>query len=498
MAEKVTELYTEEVLPKTFDDVVKQDNPMRLSDISHNMGDITAGSITLPESGWIKGGQTDYKTGDGFFFGYSGDAYKLSVGDSSSYLTFDGSEVLATDISVLTKYTAGENLDAGQALCLGRQIEVENDYGGHDAWVDQANPDTNYNGQATIKVARNADSTVIHSYVKFDITDFPDSVESVKYRFKVTAITSLVGIRIERVTADWDASTITWNNKAATAGNYGEQHITTVGWKEIDITDLYNLWKDGTYTNYGIGLTLYASSALPDICSISSTESAYSSNLFTDGLVNTDKVWATNGQKPFMSYNFVGFAKDTVSTGATIRVTAPYAKASGIQDEDLNDLVPGEKYYLSGTLLGYVVKEPSTYAYEIGMALTTSSLFVATGDKYAHGVKSISVGVDNSATIHSVGFRPSLIKISCMGDITGNQNLALCSGSGNSSSQSCIYGNTDESSGNRNINETYIGYLNTVNVSGDTTGDLSNIGKTTFTIDWTEYEEFVYSWEAFG
>jgi hypothetical protein len=46
--------------------------------------------------GYIKGGQTDYNTGTGFFLGYHGSAYKFSIGNSASnYVTFDGAGTLA-------------------------------------------------------------------------------------------------------------------------------------------------------------------------------------------------------------------------------------------------------------------------------------------------------------------------------------------------------------------------------------------------------------------
>jgi len=63
-----------------------------LSVISADMGSITAGNITLDSSGYIKGGQTAYDTGTGFFLGYDTDTYKFSLGDpSGNYLTWNGS-----------------------------------------------------------------------------------------------------------------------------------------------------------------------------------------------------------------------------------------------------------------------------------------------------------------------------------------------------------------------------------------------------------------------
>lgn len=55
---------------------------------------VTGGGITLSGGGSIKGGQTDYNTGTGFFLGYSSSKYKLSIGKSNgNYLTWDGSEL---------------------------------------------------------------------------------------------------------------------------------------------------------------------------------------------------------------------------------------------------------------------------------------------------------------------------------------------------------------------------------------------------------------------
>lgn len=53
---------------------------------------VTGGGITLSSGGAIKGGATDFLTGIGFFLGYSGSAYKFSVGDpAGAHISWDGS-----------------------------------------------------------------------------------------------------------------------------------------------------------------------------------------------------------------------------------------------------------------------------------------------------------------------------------------------------------------------------------------------------------------------
>ena len=47
--------------------------------------------IAIGKNGYIRGSQSDYNTGTGFFLGYSGSAYKFSIGDTTNnYITFDG------------------------------------------------------------------------------------------------------------------------------------------------------------------------------------------------------------------------------------------------------------------------------------------------------------------------------------------------------------------------------------------------------------------------
>jgi hypothetical protein len=68
-----------------------------LAAIVADMGAITAGTLTLDTSGHVKGGMTAYQTGIGFFLGYSGGAYKFSIGNpAGQYLTWDGVDLTIT------------------------------------------------------------------------------------------------------------------------------------------------------------------------------------------------------------------------------------------------------------------------------------------------------------------------------------------------------------------------------------------------------------------
>ncbi|KAB2970339.1 phage tail protein [Zoogloea sp.] len=76
----------------------------KLSAISANMGDITSGTITLDQTGWLRGGAVDYTTGTGIWMGYHNNAYKARFGTpGSSGAEYDGSnfKIYGADGSVV-------------------------------------------------------------------------------------------------------------------------------------------------------------------------------------------------------------------------------------------------------------------------------------------------------------------------------------------------------------------------------------------------------------
>lgn len=66
-------------------------------------------NLNLGTTNSIKGGMTDYLTGIGFFLGYSGGAYKFSVGNpAGDYMAWDGTNIIITK--------SGITASAGTAL----------------------------------------------------------------------------------------------------------------------------------------------------------------------------------------------------------------------------------------------------------------------------------------------------------------------------------------------------------------------------------------------
>lgn len=70
---------------------------------------ITAGGITMSSGGSIKGGQTDYNTGIGWFLGYSGGEYKFSIGDpAGNRMTWDGVKLRVSGQAIKAEYAYTE------------------------------------------------------------------------------------------------------------------------------------------------------------------------------------------------------------------------------------------------------------------------------------------------------------------------------------------------------------------------------------------------------
>jgi hypothetical protein len=58
-------------------------------------------SLTMNAAGHIKGGQTAYDTGTGFFLGYSSGAYKFSLGNTANFIKWDGTSLeIVGDVKV--------------------------------------------------------------------------------------------------------------------------------------------------------------------------------------------------------------------------------------------------------------------------------------------------------------------------------------------------------------------------------------------------------------
>lgn len=105
-----------------------------LAAINANMGAITAGNITLDNAGFIQGGQTAYGVGSGFYMGYSGTEYKLSVGNATKGIAWDGTtftikgDLTAGSININGKFiVAADGTTTIKSATSGARLEMVND-----------------------------------------------------------------------------------------------------------------------------------------------------------------------------------------------------------------------------------------------------------------------------------------------------------------------------------------------------------------------------------
>jgi hypothetical protein len=94
-------------------------NVTNLAAMSADMGALTAGSIALATTGFIRGGQTAYNTGNGFWVGYDSAQYKLSIGNGgANALTWDG-----TTLKVIGEVIVGTWIASATNLVNNMSVE---------------------------------------------------------------------------------------------------------------------------------------------------------------------------------------------------------------------------------------------------------------------------------------------------------------------------------------------------------------------------------------
>jgi len=126
-----------------------------------------------------------------------------------------------------------------------------------DTYANLAYPDK-VNASQQVIIISNKNTTRL-GYIQFEDINLPEGAivdrGILKLYFKDVGYADVARFTIGPISANWDETTITWNNKpdvntSQTQNN--EVSITEIGWKEITITNLVNQWRDGTIDNFGL------------------------------------------------------------------------------------------------------------------------------------------------------------------------------------------------------------------------------------------------------
>ena len=109
-------------------------------------------SITMNAAGHIKGGQTAFSAGTGYFMGYESSAYKFSIGNATDFLEWDGSSLI-----VRGNISVGEYIASTSTVMLAADIE-RSTFG--TGWTEIKKFEINRPGTVRVYYDRKCDSTV--------------------------------------------------------------------------------------------------------------------------------------------------------------------------------------------------------------------------------------------------------------------------------------------------------------------------------------------------
>jgi len=95
-----------------------------------------------------------------------------------------------------------------------------------------------------------------YSLIRFNINGLPEQTSSAKIYLYAETYSDYapIGMYLYRLTGDWNEDTGWFDQPNGTELSVLSAVPKMDSWYEIDITDLYNSWKNGTYPNFGIML----------------------------------------------------------------------------------------------------------------------------------------------------------------------------------------------------------------------------------------------------
>lgn len=137
-----------------------------------------------------------------------------------------------------------------------------------DAMIDSLHPDSKYGSNTHLDVSHsNTPDPIakVRSLIRFDLSSVPTNATVNSATFSIYFYgcgiwsQTIDDLNIARITASWDEYQVTWNThkskfdtaskiaKTAPCGSTGKYH-------NFDIKTFVNNWRNGTWSNYGVGL----------------------------------------------------------------------------------------------------------------------------------------------------------------------------------------------------------------------------------------------------
>lgn len=364
-------------------------NVSQLSAIAADMGSITAGTVTIDSSGYIRGGATGYLTGTGFWMGYSGGAYKFHIGNpSGSYASWDGTSLVLSDMSLRYRGTFGESISVGDAVC------VADGSSSHALYSTGATNSLFQGGWLAQTILTSANAKYIQGIsIK---NKFPGSSGAYEITVSIRATSSgaPTGSDLESRTATVSGTTATsepWHRIMFDGEGIAVSPNTTyaiiirsTGANALDTGyEGGNQYSDGSMytsadggstwsisTDNDVDISWYEGQKTPGLWYKADTNGVYSGPKDVScryaGDPNCRTGWGTEGD---LTDNFIGLA-----SGAASATALGIATVSG--------LTAGVPYYLSDTP-GALSTSPGTVVRQVGRALSTTQILIDCNFEYA-------------------------------------------------------------------------------------------------------------------
>ena len=131
---------------------------------------------------------------------------------------------------------------------------------GIDTGVESALPTNNYALWPLTGIGNSA-STIIRTYIEFDLSSVPANARVLDADLKLYQYNTLgtddFAIGLYKVTSDWEEGTIDWDPQPTSSTDAEVTNNINAGaitWESWDMDTLVQGWLDGTITNYGMVL----------------------------------------------------------------------------------------------------------------------------------------------------------------------------------------------------------------------------------------------------
>ncbi len=320
------------------------------------LGIVTAGSFICSTSGYIRGGQTAYDTGIGFWLGYDSAAYKFSIGNSAgNKLTWDGSALSITGAITGSTITGG--------IITGAIMKVGGD-SGHNVLLQ-------------------------------------NSLNSIRFRYNTTAMAEFItfydaapagGIGI--VCDNYTYQTKVENYGSATQGNMNYRIYNGSNWKGFilfrDASNSYiSIELDDLVPALAVGGNLGTPAHIWNTCYVNNLN--VGSNIVVLGLVDGVDIAAHDGGA-ITTYH-TGTIGSTMHGTLTGIPNAHHTKTTSLPHSSITGITASQHH--SSTSSGYIIYPSSI---QIGGS-AGYTIHLLTGDIYAGGgikAGNVDLGYTNS------------------------------------------------------------------------------------------------------